>query len=200
MGIALSEEDPIPSNYPGSLTFQWVKGSAEKGFVFGGSLIPYFRKTENENVVTREVRECKLGTQTLPWTEIHGKIIYDDDGKISTSDLRKKSVVEFRPEYDTFFDSLNPITYQRVDGNHGRIHCGFGAQDVEVALAQSGLTNMDFAGLCKWGRAGAEDYGLRYEEFVALNTRQIQQLKSRIHELESELDLIKKEIAELKNK
>ena len=200
VGIALSEEDPIPSNYPSSLTFQWIKGSAEKGFIFGGSLIPYFRKTENENVVTREVRECKLGTQVLPWSEIHGKIIYDDDGKISTSDLRKKSVVEFKPEYDNFFDSLNPITYQRVDGNHGRIHCGFGAQDVESALIRSGLTNMDFAGLCKWGEEGAEDYGLRYEEFVALNTRQIQQLKSRVYELESELALIRKEIADLKNK
>ena len=200
VGIALSEEDPTPGNYPGSLTFQWVKSSAEKGFVFGGSLIPYFRKTENENVVTREVRECKLGTQVLPWAEIHGKIIYADDGKISTSDLRKKSIVEFKPEYDAFFDSLTPITYQRIDGNHGRVHCGFGAQDVESALTQSGLTSMDFAGLCKWGEAGAEDYGLRYEEFVALNTRQIQQLKSRVHELETELTLIRKEIADLKNK
>lgn len=200
VGIALSEEDPIPSNYTNSLTFRWVKASAEKGFVIGGSLIPYFKKTENEDVVTREVRECKLGSSVLPWTEIHGKIIYDDDGVVSTSDLRKKSVVEFKPEYDAFFDSLTPITYQRVDGNHGRVHCGFGAQDVESALTQSGLTSMDFAGLCKWGEAGAEDYGLRYEEFVALNTRQIQQLKSRVHELETELALIRKEIADLKNK
>jgi hypothetical protein len=165
----------------------------------GGSIIPYFTES-GETTVTRTAKPLSLGDNNLRWEQVYAKEVYTSDGQISTSDLRKKSVVEFKPEYDTFFDSLNPIVYQRTDGTYGRIHCGFGAQDVEVALAQSGLTNMDFAGLCKWGRAGAEDYGLRYEEFVALNTRQTQQLKSRIHELESELDLIKKEIAELKNK
>jgi hypothetical protein len=52
------------------------------------------------------------------------------------------------------------------------------------------LTNYDFAGLCydiNSTTGEITNWRLRYEEFIALNTWQIQKLKKRITELEEKL-------------
>ena len=59
------------------------------------------------------------------------------------------------------------------------------AQDVEQALAACGLTGQDFAAFVRSPReGGGADYGLRYEELVALCIRQIQRLQARVERLE----------------
>lgn len=59
---------------------------------------------------------------------------------------------------------------------------------IEKSIKACNLTTTDFAGYC----AGKTDKGeitrsLRYEEFIALNTYEIQKLKKRVDELESML-------------
>ena len=53
------------------------------------------------------------------------------------------------------------------------------------ALAACGLTGQDFAAFVRSPReGGGADYGLRYEEFIALCIRQIQRLQARVERLE----------------
>ena len=70
----------------------------------------------------------------------------------------------------------------------------FSADNEREALEELGLTTMDFAGLIKSPRrdgegkeTGAYDYGLRYTEFIPINTWEIQKLKTRVTELEQRL-------------
>ena len=110
---------------------------------------------------------------------------------ITTSDRREKNnICLLRDEHDVFFDGLKPVTFIYEHADTGRTHLGFIAQDVETSLLSSGLTTMDFAGVCI-GNDENKTYGLRYEEFIALNTSQIQKLKTRVAELEKELKEIK---------
>ena len=102
------------------------------------------------------------------------------------SDATKKNHIEGIDErYDNLFDYLIPKRFQYNDGTSNRYHTGFIAQDVQKAIEESGLTEKDFAALCTFSSGENESFmGLRYEEFIAINTRQIQLLKSRIAELE----------------
>lgn len=109
-----------------------------------------------------------------------------------TSDYTKKnSITLLSDNYNILFDNLQSVQYKYNDGTSNRFHTGFIAQDVEQAILNSNLTTQDFAGLIK-DKDG--NYYLRYEEFIALNTWQIQKLKARVAELEQEIKEIKNEI------
>ena len=121
--------------------------------------------------------------------------MYAYSGTINTSDRRKKRAISCDLErYEALFDALRPVSYQMADGTSGRTHTGFVAQDVEDALAAGGMTSLDFAGFIKspilddqGQENGDYNYALRYAEFVALNTWQIQRLKARVDQLERRL-------------
>lgn len=131
-----------------------------------------------------------LGTSSFVWSNV-----YASSGVVSTSDREKKeSVVYGLYKLDGLLDKLEPCTFRFKNGSSGRLHAGFVAQDVEAALAELGLTTMDFAGLIKSPRkdgegkeTGTYDYGLRYTEFIPINTWEIQKLKTRVTELEQRL-------------
>ena len=97
--------------------------------------------------------------------------------------------------YKTFslsgmFDALKPRLYKYNDGTSGRLHTGFVAQEVEEAAIGAGISREEFAALCitDEGKEG-ESWGLRYEEFIALNTYEIQKLKKRLSELEKTMNI-----------
>ena len=108
-----------------------------------------------------------------------------NNSTLTTSDKNKKNSIEsFDERYNTLFDNLSPIRYKYNDGTSDRYHTGFIAQDVERAIANSNLDTLDFAGYVK------DEEGvcyLRYEEFISLNTQQIQKAKKRIAELENKV-------------
>lgn len=114
-------------------------------------------------------------------------------GTNTGSDLRLKDNVERLEEnYEMFFDALNPVRYELKSGTSHRKHIGFIAQEVEAGLIRAHINTKDFAGLC----APGEDetyYTLRYDEFIPLNTWEIQKLKSRVSELEEQLKELKGE-------
>ena len=59
---------------------------------------------------------------------------------------------------------------------------GLIAQDMEQALFDAGLTTQECAALCySWDAEGNKfDYGIRYEELIALLIREVQLLKKKI--------------------
>lgn len=129
--------------------------------------------------------------------------IYCSTSTINTSDCREKKNVEYDVDkYDTFYQLLKPTQYKFIDNNSERYHIGFISQDVENALIESGLTSIDFAGFIKTpiedddGSIIDYRYGLRYGEFIALNTHMIQKLYTRIDELENKIQELEKSTTE----
>jgi hypothetical protein len=107
----------------------------------------------------------------------------------SGSDFRiKKNIEQYDLRYEQLFDSLQPCRYKYINGTSDRYHTGFIAQEVVDSLDNAGLTTQDFAAVMLEdpGEDG-ECWHLRRDEFVALNTWQIQKLKSRVSELEDKI-------------
>lgn len=87
-----------------------------------------------------------LGSPAYKW-----KQLYAISGTINTSDRNEKKDIEILDNElsERFLMSLNPVSYKFINGESGRTHYGFIAQDVEDTLNSLGLTAMDFAGFCK---------------------------------------------------
>lgn len=130
-----------------------------------------------------------LGTSSHNW-----KDLYVANDPIVASDLNIKHGVEYGlSAYNSFFDSLRPMSFLFNEGSSGRRHCGLGAQDVEQCLLENGISTFDFAGFIKSPKRnkntgeiieGEYSYALRYGEFIAMNIWQIQEIKKRLTALE----------------
>ena len=121
-----------------------------------------------------------------------------------TSDENLKDIYSIDDKYVDFFNFITPVAYKYKVGH--RTHLGFGAQSIENALLESGLTTEDFAGILidenvdigKDEHISTDNkthfdklYSLRYEEFIALNTMMIKKLIQRTNELEEEVRKLK---------
>ena len=126
------------------------------------------------------------GAGSLGYSNYRWSVVYAQTGTISTSDREKQTEISYALDrYDALFARLRPVCYRLKNGTSGRVHTGLIAQDVEQALAACGLTGQDFAAFVRSPReGGGADYGLRYEEFIALCIRQIQRLQARVERLE----------------
>jgi hypothetical protein len=133
-----------------------------------GSLIP----TETKSY---------LGDSDNKWAEV-----WATNGTIQTSDLREKNTIEsINNQYSLLFDALRPVTFKFNDGTSDRKHIGFIANEVKESLEELNISTKDFAAYCEWKNSDGETgCGLRYTEFIALNTYEIQQLKKRVAYLE----------------
>lgn len=122
-----------------------------------------------------------LGNYTYYWANAYIEQCYGSAEAASTSDRNKKNSITYELDrYDGFFDLLQPAAFKLNNGTSGRYHMGMIAQDVEQALADSGIPTSDFAGYIKM----QDSYALRYGEFIALLIWQVQKLKARVKELE----------------
>lgn len=152
--------------------------------------------------------------------------LYVTSSSISTSDKNyKDDIKSLTDKHLQFFMKLQPVSFLFKDGTSGRTHVGFIAQDVEQAMSECGLTDLDFAGFCKDQKVDSKlvdgeevnepilddngnpeyIYSLRYEEFIALNTYAIQKLWNHVETLEKEnietknqIKSMQQDIAELK--
>lgn len=126
------------------------------------------------------------GAGSLGFSDYRWSVVYAQTGTITTSDREKKTDISYALErYDALFEKLRPASYRLKSGTSGRTHTGLVAQDVEQALRECGLTGKDFAAFVKTPREdGGTDYGLRYEELIALCIRQVQMLRERVRKLE----------------
>ena len=142
---------------------------------------------------------CVSNYTKLKCTSYGGELYgtwYGTSGEAVTSDRNKKNSIENLPEqYSKLFDALTPVRYKFNDGESDRYHTGFISQDVETAINTVGLDTKDFGGYVK-DKDG--NYYLRYEEFIALNTAEIQKLKAQVSDLTKKLENQQKEIDDLK--
>ena len=128
--------------------------------------------------------------------ELFGTWKYGNSGPAIDSDVNKKNTIKTISDvYSVLFDNLRPVTYKYNNGTSNRLHTGFIAQEVQQALNIANIDSNDFAGLVIFDKdTEKEEWALRYEEFIALNTQQIQKLKTRVSELENELVEIKEKL------
>lgn len=137
----------------------------------------------------------QLGTRDYPWEAVYAKEYYNQDGTsiISGSDKNIKNTISSVPEtYGELFDLLRPVTYKLNAGKSGRTHLGLIAQEVKESMDSLQIDSKDFAAFCAWDTpAGSRTYGLRYTELIPLNIYEVQKLKKRVTELETELKELK---------
>lgn len=146
------------------------------------------------------------GARSCGWPTKRWNTIYAQSGSINTSDRNvKKDILEIDRRYLEMFKLLKPIQFRFKEGTSNRIHLGFISQDVKETMDEVGLTDMEFAGYCRdikrdqdsisgeWHDVLDDDgnqqyiYSLRYDEFIALNTRMIQECLNKIERLEERI-------------
>ena len=156
------------------------------GQAFECGLSPYYKQAF-----------CGITSHYIVFTkdnaELSGTWIGTSDLPITSDETRKNNISSPSDEYEILFDNLNPVVYKYNDGTSGRLHTGYTSQGVCSAIEKAGLTTQDFAGYVlattiNQETGEEETFGrLRYGEFVALNTWQIQKAKTRISELEAQV-------------
>lgn len=151
------------------------------------------------NIIPKTHDSYNIGASDNMWQFIYGdegyfNSVYNSAGAITSSDGNKKHDIETLPDgYADIFDLLRPVSFKYNNQKSNRTHVGFIAQEVKDAIIKSGFTTLDYATYCEWGEGEDSECGLRYEEFIALNTSQIQKLKSRVSELEKQIKELKGE-------
>ena len=145
-----------------------TSGITEYGFCIQDNLLPYDNNSWN------------IGSTNLKWDTIYARV-----GTIQTSDRNEKKYIEaIDDKYSQLFDKLNPVTYKFNDGH--RTHVGLIAQEVEQALTEVGIDSEDFAGFIKDTKTdGSDSYGLRYDEFISILIKEVQNLKQEVERLKN---------------
>ena len=99
--------------------------------------------------------------------------------------------------FESIYMDLMPKTYFMKDDEIDRAHIGFIAQDVAKALEKHGCSekDLDLINHIYWidddTGEQKDEYSLRYEEFIALNTYMTQQCVKKIASLEKEIEQLK---------
>ena len=179
----------------------------DHGGLYGQDGMPIAEISGGHNTVIGPASPTSLRTGGASCTNIYGPhgiwlndTAYTKSGSVITSDENaKKDILDINQKYIDMFDLLPPKTFRYKNGDSGRIHVGYKAQDVKAAMDKVGLTDMDFAGWCKYKndaeevfeRVVADDgttpeytYALRYIEFIPIMAAKMKQLETRIAKLE----------------
>ena len=139
-------------------------------------------------------------TAEKPFARLEGDWVNKNDTSI-LSDANLKNHIEYLDDrYDQLFDSLLSRRFMYNDGTSSRYHTGYIAQEVQSALKAAQIDEKEFAALCTFAGGTEEEFmALRYDEFVSLNTWQIQKLKPRVLSLEQTILNYESRILALEN-
>ena len=105
--------------------------------------------------------------------------------------------------FEQLFDLLKPVSFSLNNDKSNKTHIGFVAQDVSNALNSLEVKEDNFELIDHIFFTDEEtgekkdEYGLRYEEFIALNTHMIQKANTIIQSQQKEIDDLKKQVQEL---
>ena len=134
-----------------------------------------------------------LGTPDSRWS-----VVYAATGSINTSDAREKTNIQDTDLGLSFVNSLRPVSYKWVVGGNEvtptgdllnpqvtprpgrRTHYGLIAQEVQAALA-----GKDFGGFVY--NQEQDQYGLRYDQFIAPLIKAVQELSSEVEALRARI-------------
>jgi hypothetical protein len=103
-----------------------------------------------------------------------------------TSDVRKKESIRELPCGIDFVRGLKPVDYIRRNNENRTREAGFIAQDVEILLKEADISD--------YGLLNKDDNGfleLRYNDFIPILTRAIQEQQQEIEALKAEISLLK---------
>ena len=115
---------------------------------------------------------------------------------ITQSDLKDKENIREISGAKGFIMALQPIAYTLKDGDGGRVHMGFGAQQVAQAAAEHGMGDLSLYQAVVVEPDGSERYfrgdvpdeslcwGLNYSELIAPLVRTVQELETRLSQME----------------
>lgn len=144
---------------------------------------------QNSTLIVPQVNnDIDFGSSYYQFNNIYAKQFYQNGTAISTSDRnKKKDIKDISENFVSFFKKLRPVTFKfkKKWSDSGRTHMGFIAQEVETAAEECEIDTKDLAFLCKDPDG---NYGLRYDEIIALQTKVIQDLIKRVETLEGRIN------------
>lgn len=172
------------------MEFVTTLGSDEKKFEIlceqGGEQRPIFRPKVNS--------VGWLGTAGYRWNTGYFT------NNITQSDLKDKENIKSIENAKKFIMDLKPISYTLKDGDTGRIHMGFGAQEVAQNAAKNNMGNLSLYQASVMDEEGEESYysaeaeeeqlrwGLNYHEFIAPMVAVIQEQEKMIEDLKIKIN------------
>lgn len=189
--------DALPSDW-GNVMYRPYDGTFSIG-VRNGDNAPQFLQWLGESGQKRFVLRTDtngkgyLGTGSYRWNTGYFT------NTITQSDLKDKENIREISGAKAFIMALKPIAYTLKDGDGGRIHMGFGAQEVAKAAAEYEMGDlalyqaavMEEDGTESYFRSGVPDeslrWGLNYHEFLAPLIALVQEQEGRIRRLEEKL-------------
>lgn len=195
---------PIYFNSNGANSFG-LQSKTQNGGVSKGLPLAYIQLSEQTNNTIGHIfigtyssggRDYAEISMTSGLGELHGTWKLNGAAISTGSDRNIKNSIENLPtQYSDLVYYLNPVRYKYNDGTSDRYHTGFITQEVENALSICNIDTQDFAALVGFDRGTEnETWGLRYSEFIALNTAAIQAQKKEIDELRQQLAEIKEKL------
>ena len=140
------------------------------------------------NTSTNDIKPLADNTYNigaLSPSSLRYKDIYASNGAIQTSDRNMKRDIEPITNALETVIKLQPVSYKFKDGT--RTHTGFIAQDCKDAYVS------DWAGYIE----NEGHYGLRYNEFISLNTQSIQELHLIVKQQASHIDELERKQVDL---
>ena len=186
--------DALPSDW-GNVMYRPYDGTFSIG-VRNGDNAPQFLQWLGESGQKRFVLRTDingkgyLGTGSYRWNTGYFT------NTITQSDLKDKENIREISGAKAFIMALKPIAYTLKDGDTGRIHMGFGAQEVAQAAAEHKMGDLALYQAAVMEEDGTESYfqrdvpdeslswGLNYHEFLAPLIALVQEQEKRIQQLE----------------
>ena len=104
-----------------------------------------------------------------------------------SSDLRWKSDIKNTNLGLDFINKLRPVSYYRDNDESKKTEYGFIAQEIEEALNNNGASNN---GIITKNDKGM--YGVRYNDFISIMVKAIQEQHQQIENLKNEIETLKK--------
>ena len=187
--------DQWMDNDPSTIKLGFYGGGDTGVSIFGMQVLLSSSETFNINVSDRATELYAVGMTMQAgksYSATYGRLngTWKSSSAITvTSDRNAKQDIEdLTDKYGLLFDRLIARRFRYKDGTSGRYHTGFVAQEVKKSMTAVNLPSSEFAALCiSDPNTDKESWGLRYEEFIAMNTWQIQKLKAEIKTLKEQL-------------
>jgi hypothetical protein len=190
-GLALDGQTPITE---GNVSDQYVKG------ITNGARLAYLSANDNFIPISNSMY---LGSNSNKWAGL-----YTEAGNIVTSDANsKKDIQPLDERFIKFTKLISPKMFRYKNGTSGRTHLGFIAQEIEAAMLECEISDLEFAGFIKSPRYAKKlldkdgnelpeydttsenigyNYGLRYDEFIPLLLLRIMDLEERLSAIENQ--------------
>lgn len=184
--IGLSSTPLTNSETTPSVSSSVSKLITQPGRAGSGGTYPSVAISSGYSIVPEMGDVASLGIPSVRWRNIY---LYNNPN-VSSARMYKSDIGSFDERHDVFFDGLIPRHFKLKKGDSGRDHYGFIVDEVRTALDKANISTDECAAYVLNNPEEPDGEGsLRYGEFVALNTWEIQKLKARIAELEKQIGL-----------